>query len=490
MTKFYEHPEYEEHEDSWVTYQDLYEGDHRQLISPKYLWMHELEYSEQSASKDPMTYTTETVGEKIRRIRCQRSRYYNLFEPVVSTWIAMALSKPMRLNDELMELLGPEGLKDIDGKGTSLVDFILGPIAISYFRDGKSIILADAPSDPSQQNFRPTLEVLNVLDVKDWQYNDDGSLDSLRYEYKVVEPRTSLSEEPKEVTYCKVYSNNYDGTISVDIFEEDDQPEGDWKLTSSSTLPLSELPIVIGHNNEPWVKDVSEQQLVLFNLDSSHQNQLNTQAFQRVFVSGDLEDKHLISISEYAVSVLPAEAKPYVIEPSNTEPLEKAIRAAMDKLYRVAFNRTRGVSADSREAPGASTLREMSTELITLLVQAVGQLESITNRALRNYAKFKLGEEKAKDFKGQIEFSRDITADDITMQLQMFIAYRDSIMSIEPWKKAHLKKVAVSMGYNVDERQEILQAIDNEDTDDTVETVGGEKTIGLPTPRIRDSEGK
>jgi hypothetical protein len=162
----------------------------------------------------------------------------------------------------------------------------------------------------------------------------------------------------------------------------------------------------------------------------------------------------------------------------------------MDKLYRVAFNRTRGVSADSREAPGASTLREMSTELITLLVQAVGQLESITNRALRNYAKFKLGEEKAKDFKGRIEFSRDITADDITMQLQMFIAYRDSIMSIPSWKKAHLKKVAVSMGYNVDERQEILQAIENEDTDDTVDTGGGEKTITLPTPRIRDSEGK
>lgn len=490
MTKFYEHPEYENQEDSWTTYQDLYEGDHRKLISPKYLWMHELEYSEQSASKDPMTYTTETVGEKIRRIRCQRSRYYNLFEPIVSTWIAMALSKPMRLNDELIELLGPKGLDDIDGKGTSLFDFILGPIAISYFRDGKSVILADAPGDPSQKDFRPTLEVLNVLDVKDWQYNDDGSLDSLRWEYKVVEPRSSLSEKPKEVEYCKVYSNNYDGTISVDIFREDEQGD-EYELINSSILPLSQLPIVIGHNNEPWVKDVAEQQLVLYNLDSSHQNQLNTQAFQRVFVSGDLEDKHLISISEYAVSVLPPEARPYVIEPSNTEPLEKAIRAAMDKLYRVAFNRTRGVSADSREAPGASTLREMSTELITLLVQAVGQLESITNRALHNYAKFKLGEEKAKEFKGRIEFSRDITADDITMQLQMFIAYRDSIMSIPSWKKAHLKKVAVSMGYNVEERQEILQAIDAEvQGREPVEPVGAQKSISLPTPRVRNSEGK
>lgn len=490
MTKFYEHPEYEENEDSWTTYQDLYEGDHRKLISPKYLWMHELEYSEQSASKDPMTFTTETVGEKIRRIRCQRSRYYNLFEPVVSTWIAMALSKPMRINDELMEMLGPQGLQDIDGKGTSLVDFILGPIAISYFRDGKSVILADAPSDPSQAGFRPTLDVLNVLDVKDWQYNDDGSLDRVRCEYKAVKPRASLSEKPEEVEYCKVYSNNYDGTISVEVFERDDQPEGDWKLINSSDLPLSQLPIVIGHNNEAWVKDVAEQQLVLFNLDSSHQNQLNTQAFQRVFVSGDLEDKHLISISEYAVSVLPPEARPYVIEPSNTEPLEKAIRAATDKLYRVAFNRTRGVSADSREAPGASTLREMSTELITLLVQAVGQLESITNRAIMDYAKFKLGEEKAREFKGRIEFSRDITADDITMQLQMFIAYRDSIMSIPSWKKAHLKKVAVSMGYNVEERQEILQDIDTGSNTEPVSTTGGEKTIGLPTPRIRDSEGK
>ena len=488
MTKFYEHPEYEENEDSWETYHDLYEGDHKKLISPKYLWMHELEYSQQTLSQDPMTGTTDTVGEKIRRIRCQRSRYYNLFEPVVSTWIAMALSKPMRLNDELIAMLG-EDINDIDGKGTNLFDFILCPIAISYFRDGKSVILADAPSDPTVAGFRPTLEVLDVLDVKDWQYNDDGSLDLLRYEYTVVKPRESLDQEPKECEYCKVYSRNYDGTISVSIYEEDEESR-DWKFLESYDIPLNMLPISIGHNNEPWVKDVAEQQLVLFNLDSSYYNQLNTQAFQRVFVSGDLEDKHLISISEYAVSVLPPEAKPYVIEPANTDPLERSIRAAMDKLYRVAFNRTRGVSSDSREAPGASTLREMSTELITLLVQAVGQLESITNRAIMDYAKFKLGEEKAKDFKGRIEFSRDITADDITMQLQMFIAYRDSIMSISSWKKAHLKKVAVSMGYNVEERQEILKDIEEDDQGSPTIPIGGQRSITLPTPRVRDSEGK
>ena len=95
------------------TYRDLYEGEHRKLISPKYLWQHELEFSQQAATTDPNTGISETVGGKIRRIRALRSRYFNLFEPVISTWVSMALSKPMRIDPELAEMLG-EDINDID----------------------------------------------------------------------------------------------------------------------------------------------------------------------------------------------------------------------------------------------------------------------------------------------------------------------------------------------------------------------------------------
>jgi hypothetical protein len=102
----------------------------------------------------------------------------------------------------------------------------------------------------------------------------------------------------------------------------------------------------------------------------------------------------------------------------------------------------------------------MSTELIALLVQSVYELESLINRALRHYAVFRLGPEKGREFSGGVTLSKDITAEDIAQQIQLFLAYKDEILAVEPWRKAHLKKVAVSMGYNDTERSEILEEID------------------------------
>lgn len=473
MTKLFLHPDFSEKVEQWITFRDLYEGNHRTLTSPKYLWPHELEYSTQSANVDPTTGVSETVGQKIRRVRSLRSRYFNLFEPIISTWVSMALSKPMNFSPELEGLLGEEGMKNIDGQGTSLRNFIMGPLAEAYFRDGKAVVLVDAPSDP-MRDFLPTMEVLDVLEVKDWE-GTARNLEWLRYEYTEIVPRSGGAvEEPKTARYSKVLRRLPGGGVAVDLYTEDEDTK-EWKLldTVETMAAFSELPISIAHGNVPWVKDVAELQLVLFNLMSAHYNLLNTQAFQRVFISGELQDRHLISISEYAVSTLPTDAKPHVIEPSDTESLLKAIGNTMDQIYRVAFNRTRGVAMDSREAPGASTLREMSTELIALLVQAVYEIESLINRALRHYAVFKWGPDKGGSFSGGVTLSKDITAEDVAQQIQMFLAYRDEILAVEAWKKAHLKKVAVSMGYNDMERSAILEQIDSLPAGPESDSAGG-----------------
>lgn len=510
--KFHDHPEYTENEESLETYRVLYEGNREKLIGQKYLWPHELEYSNQSASTDPMTGTSETVGQKIRRIRSMRSRYFNLFEPVISTWISMALSKPVRLDEQTAQMLGDE-VHNIDGKGSSLQNFIMNDLAVSFFRDGKACILVDAPSNEAQNlleqrqgGFRPYLEMIDPLELKDWQMASEksrhGLLDALRYEYEVIAPRTSLLEEPEEVEYTRLLQRTEDGQVFISIYRENEETE-EWEPVAID-VPLegfTELPVALTMNNTSWVRDVSELQLVIYNLMSAYYNQLNTQAFQRVFVSGDLQDKHLISISEYAVSVLPHEAKPYVIEPSSTEALLGAINTSVDQLYRVAFNRTRGVSSTSNEAPGAATLREMSTELIALLIHAVGELEGCVNQALQHYARFK----GIEDFQGRVTFSRDITADDVNQQIQMFLTYRDEIRNVDSWRKAHLKKVAATMGYSEDELSQIIGDIDDIQplpqfnqtalprgltATGASEVQGKEANVPLPEPRIRDSNGQ
>jgi hypothetical protein len=498
--KFYEHPEYEASKDDLETYRTLYSADRQKLIGQKYLWPHELEFSNQSASTDPMTGVSETVGQKIRRIRALRSRYFNLFEPVISTWISMALSKPIRLDEQTANMLGDD-VYNIDGKGTSLQNFLMNDIAVSYFRDGKACILVDAPSNDAQSlleqratGFRPYMEIIDAMELKDWEVGDDKKYNGIRYEYKVIAPRGSFGEEPKELEYCRIMERK-DGQVVVSIYQFDKETE-EWEPISVD-IPLdgfTEIPMAISLNNTPWIRDVSELQLVIYNLMSAYYNQLNTQAFQRVFVSGDLQDKHLISISEYAVSVLPQEAKPYVIEPSSTEALLGAINASVDQLYRVAFNRTRGVSMSSNEAPGAATLREMSTELIALLIHAVAELESVLNQALQAYARFK----GIEDFQGRVTLSRDITADDVNQQIQMFLAYRDEIRNIDSWRKAHLKKVAATMGYNEEELSQIIGDIDELEPlpqfNQTALPRGmapvGDIETPLPEPRIRDAEGR
>jgi hypothetical protein len=498
--KFYDHPEFEENEEALETYRVLYDGDREELISQKYLWPHELEFSNQAASTDPSSGTSETVGQKIRRIRAMRSRYFNLFEPVISTWISMALSKPIRLDEETSRMLGQD-VHNIDGKGTSLQNFLMNDIAVSFFRDGKACILVDAPENTARSRveealsgFRPYMEMIDPLELKDWEIGEDRKYNGIRYEYEVIAPRASFTEEPEEVEYCKILERK-NGGVFVSIYRENEETE-EWEAVSVD-IPLegfSEIPVAITVNNVSWVKDVSELQLVIYNLMSAYYNQLNTQAFQRVFVSGDLQDKHLISISEYAVSVLPQESKPYVIEPASTEALLGAINASVDQLYRVAFNRTRGVSMGSNEAPGAATLREMSTELIALLIHAVGELEGALNDALTHYARFK----GIEDFQGRVTLSRDITADDVNQQIQLFLAYRDEIRNIDSWRKAHLKKVAATMGYSEDELSQIVVDIDQiaplPQFNQTalprgLSPVGGVQTP-LPEPRVRNSDGK
>ncbi len=170
----------------------------------------------------------------------------------------------------------------------------------------------------------------------------------MRYEYTAIAPRASLTESPQEIRYCRVTSME-EGTVYVRTYKFDDEKK-DWILTEDKPLPgLPEIPVVTLTTNDSWVKDVAELQMVLFNLMSAYYNQLNTQAFQRIFVAG-LDKDGAMSISEYAISRIPLEAKPHVIEPSSTAAYVEAASITTEQIAKVAFNRTRSLASGSKEA--------------------------------------------------------------------------------------------------------------------------------------------
>jgi hypothetical protein len=463
--EFSEHPEYKELSSYWLKYRVLYEGTRSALIGPEYLWPHEIESSTAPYKNDAMSGIV-TVGDHLRLIRARRSRYMPLFESIVSTWVSLLFHKPLKYDKDAEKLLEEDGGKDdIDGLGTSFEDFVKHKIAPVFFRDGNPILVVDASGgtfasklEEKAAGFRPYFELKDNLAVKDWQFFDEGEKRGkyqwLRDEYSLIEPRTSPLEKPRNAEYCKVYTVA-NGVYEQELYKKDDN--GDWK--SLGPLPISgwdELPAATIRTNESWCEGVAELQLVLFNLMSAWYNQLNMQAHQRGILAGDMGEKHQISISEYTWAIVPAGTVPHIFEPSSTEPLTDAIDRTIDQIYKVAYNRNRGLSSDSKEAPSESTLREMNDELVTLLLSAMTQIESLINEGLRFYAKFK----GIEDFKGKVSFSHDLTSEDVTKRMELYSIYRDEIRKVESWRKAELKKASLQMGYSDEEQKEIEDDIE------------------------------
>lgn len=464
--QLYTHPDYEGAARLWHRIRVLYTGDEESLVKPEFLIYHELEYSSK-LSKTPIAGQQVTVGERLRFNRARRSWYTNLMEPVVSTFGSLTFQGGIFQDEEVTKLLGP-AIDDIDGKGTTFHNFIKDVVATTYFRDGKVILLVDAPSvevrsraEERAVNFRAFMEVLDVLSVKDWQTVSDttrrGEFDFLRFEYEEVARRRSAREEPQVMTYCKEYVADGDQVL-VNLYLKED---ADWVPQTQIPLKLSRLPLVGILDNPSWVKDIVPLCIGMYNLQSAYYSALNSQAFQRVVMAGTgLGDKHEIAVGENAILFVPEGTTTTVIEPSDTKALEGAISRKFDEISRVAWNRSRSLAASSGEAPGAETLREQGLELNALLEQAAREIEAVVNKSLKSYAMFVLGPEKGEKFEGKIAIQTDFSSADFRESLELYLAHKDEIRQVPTWRKHYLKNVMRKQGFTALQQEEISGGIE------------------------------
>lgn len=451
----HDHPEYGARYDEFKMYQVLHDGNHDELIDPRYLWMHELEY----AIND---------GIKLRRIREQRSRYTNFNEPVESTWVSIMLSDKMDIPRAVEKLFGKFS-NDVDGEGHSLQTFIREKVGPSYIRFGRPYILTDAPekgaatkAEEELLGIRPRFQLLDVLDVHDWQFMDQGGklakLKNIRTECLHDKRRETLSEKPG----IELYSYQRDlvngvYVTTVYVGEEGKDGKKSWRVEKVIALPgWSELPVA--HlRTDPWLHDVSQQSLRIFNLESALDCGLDTQAFQRIFVASDMSDKQKLAFSEYAVNFLPNGSAVTVINPSSPTSLHARIDQSINYLYKVAFNRSHGLTQDSKEAPSAESTNAMNEERIAMAIAGVDDIENVVNEAIRHWAMF----QGIKDFQERITIGRNITVENVESQIAIFQAYGDAIRKVPTWYKAHLKRVAEREGHS--EIEDIKNEIDDLD---------------------------
>lgn len=454
--KFSEHPDYEEEAPEWRKIHDLHEGKHSVLVSnPEYLWPHELERRTNG-------------GSEIRAIRELRTRYLNLLKSVVTRWVSFLFRNDINVPDSVIKMFAEE-FEDVTGSGEGFQAFCKKQIGVNYVLFGRVIVLVDSFGIKAQTKeqakalgVRPYVEVLNPLEVKDWQISDEpgrkGKFDFLRCEYEVIEPRTSPEEAPVVATYCKVLSS-VSGKYTVKRYKaEKSNNSTEWKLVDERKISeLSEIPVSAIINGESLVEDATEQQLMLLNLMSAESSILNAQAFQKIFVTGVRADDAKLAFGEYVVNFLPENATVNVVEAGGTDAVSAAINATIDRLFRVAFNQIHSISSDSKEAPGAESQREAKEDFKAFVISVITELQDVINQWIAFYAQFK----GIKNFTDKVELDTNISLDDIDTELAIFQAHKDDFKKIASAYREIVRKRVNDMNLpNMEEIDKEIEAAD------------------------------
>ncbi len=408
------------------------------------------------------------AGLKLRNIRAKRSRYLNLTESVVSRWLSFLFRREPNIPESLKTILGKE-IYDIDGKGTSLETFIRENIGGHYVLYGRPTVLVDTAAvqaatlaDAKREGARPFLEMLNPLEVVDWEMTEDisrvGQFKFLRTEFDLVEPRTTYTQKPTKARYSKAFI--YEGGAEVqrlyklnrsdkNLDSNEWEQQGPDLIIPNTRLPISQVQC------DSFVKDASEMQLLVFNTMSAESSALNAQAFQRVFIAGNLKESQKMMLNEYLINFLPENASVQTVEPFNSAPLQQARDAFIEMTFKVAFNQLNTVSADSKAMPGAETRREMKDEFVALVQTSLSEIEDLVNRAMADYVFKKNGSE----YTDRITFDKQITEDDIDREIAIWQAHVDDFKKIPTLHKGIIAKHAKYFG--LPDEEKIVEEIES-----------------------------
>ena len=480
MVNLHKHPQFTELSEDWQQYHDFYEGKKKVLNQKKYLVEHQIEMKGKE-------------GLILRDIREKRTEYTNYIEPVISSYLSLFFKESPNI-EEVLDIFEEEEIKNIDGNKKGLQTFIREDIATNYLLYGKPIIYIDAPdvdaktqAEAKALGLRPYMQIINPLNAPDWQVGING-YDKFRFEYLKDEPRASLEEELKQAKHSKALYLR-DGKVYIQIYKsektnKDGNEAVQWlKVGEERELKgLEELPVITTFKGESWIKDILPLSRRAFNIESNIDNINGNQGFQRLFVATDASAEQWKDVGESVIGKLPAGSTLLTVEPVDTTSQERRLAHTIMNIYKVAFNITRILPADSAAAEGDATLKERKQSLLDLIVSEIGTLEDIVNKAIQVYAKFKgvdIGERK-------VTFSRDVTDDDLDQVKATFLQHQSYLTKYPTLVKEYIKRMTQSM--NLDKEEEILKEIDSQEAPNPIEEAKKERLQGQNNDRqgLRD----
>lgn len=439
---FFEHPEYKERQPDWEQFRDLFEGKHKVMTSPKYLPYHQLELQRENQDAT-LNFPTSAVKQRseLRAIRVQNTNYTNFIRPILDIWKGLYFRKDIMLSDDALEMLG-DAAQNIDGSGCSIQGFLRDEIFQADYLYGRPIILVDAPSQDDGDQ-RAYFTMLDPLSVKDWSVNNRGKLTFLRYEYIAIPERTSAMVEPKEKLFTRILEltdNGFTSTIYSSEIDEYSHGSRAWELEGEpvEVRGFDELPIIWKRFGDSGVRDYSEEILRHHKLESSLDNGLAAQAWQRLYATGidNTDAGQVAALTAFTLFLLPEGGTMGQVEPAEPQALERRISRQQDLIFRKAMRQLRALPSDSRAAQSADTLREEQNNMVSIIKSRLNDYEVLLNDALHFYSLY-MGIEGRGEYRCKLD--DDITDQDISQTLTLFQALRDDFRQLPDTKKQFLK---------------------------------------------------
>ena len=446
------------------------------------------------------------------------------------------------------DLFGKEGMKNVDGSETSFDHFAYDLVcdrivfgAANIFTDSRTIE-AETRAAEMKENSRPYWKQIRPLDLPDWQVGPEGGYEAFRYEYKQLQPRKSLREEPQlfhfttlaQMQEIGVMNENGEETgesnvtyviqtyVSVDEELEriNYHPECSEKANEHEAwIPhgepiiideLDHVPIASTRIKESWIKRAVPVALKIYNKQSGHDNIEHSGSYDKISIAGDIDTfvgqdgsplddnaKRIVWTADNII-FLPQDSIVNKLEPTDLTGFRESIAQDIVDLFRVLFNMMRTMPTDSRASESAETKEEVKEDLITRLESLRKEIVDVLNVGIRDWYLFTNKNGNPEDAP-QIAFAEPLTKTDIDEIVKFVNMIQDRIVRSDRWYQEtnkllleHFRK----LGFTEDVIQEISQELDTISApDEQMLEVSGNRRDSLrnlgrnPNARTRPSQG-
>lgn len=446
--KLYNAPEYDAAYPEYKKNSELFEGDHSVMTSAKYLPLHSLE---EDISVDG--------ANKARKTREALSRYTNFPKRAFRRYKSIIFQIDPVFDEEAQAFLEEHGLYDnIDGKGTNIISFIKNELFKNKFIYGDSFLLT------TSQNDSPIWDSLTALNVKDYSVTN-GKLSLFRYEYPVIEPRTSSTEKPKEMIYSDEFILEGE-TVKLNRYKKEKKQgqitgqNNAWEKDISDQVitGFTEIPIAFSFGDS-FITDASNDILEYHNIKSSLMNQLYHQAFDRTIIAGNVDKDQIFAFSAYSVTIIRSTDgnQPTItnIPAADTTALRTQLAESGQNVLKSFYHYTRSIANDSGVGESAESQEAAKEDLLNVIKTEVADLERQSNQGLQHLAT----QAGVTNFNGTVTFNKKFNVIDLQAEINQELAY----LGIAERRSQTLYKSILKKGVkrlNLENEPKIIEEID------------------------------